>query len=643
MSKRQIHRRGILAILLAAGALSALAIACGGGTQTVTEVQTVVVEKPITRVEKVVETVVVEKQIEGKTVTVVETVVVEKPVTRTERVVQTVVVEKPVTQTERVVETVVVVATPVPATPVPDPRSDTLVIAFDNIGFPSFVPWRSPVPNSQFAGLLGIQESPLEIDESGNLSGLLAESWEFNADFTELTFRIKRGVPFHGGNGEVTADDFVYSWEEAVWTEGTIASGTGLDKQLNSHMSKLDDYTVSLSADEPRPTWLDGFVSANTTRAIHSKAVLDRLGPDKAMSAGIGSGPYELESFRTGDRMVLSRVPNHHHRDPAYGTVIVREIAEITTRLAALEAGEVDVTDVPTPLIRDIEGKGFDVRGLPGAGVGFTFYPAGQFCWGATFNDNPVPPRPAYDPSIPYIGDCNDPSSMERARNVRWGLAASVDREALVETIGAGKAFQQHVNGMGGAQRQAWLSEIDAKWTIPYDLDVAKKYLADGGYPDGFEADLVITTGHPLAVEVGEAVAGMWRAIGVEMNIETLTYQAHRVGLVNRERNNIWLWARSHARDGTLIFNRHPGGAFNPGFELPELITLVNAVRGATTQASLRSAQEAVWDYTVHNMISIETMGLSVTIAINPNKIKEWPMGLSDIGYPRSLDRISRP
>ena len=62
--------------------------------QTVRVVETVIVEKPVIRVEKVVETVVVEKIVEGQTVTVVETVIVEKPVTRVEIVIETVVVEK---------------------------------------------------------------------------------------------------------------------------------------------------------------------------------------------------------------------------------------------------------------------------------------------------------------------------------------------------------------------------------------------------------------------------------------------------------------------------------------------------------------------------------------------------------------------
>ena len=119
----------LLALMALAGlmAVAMAAVACGGETEVVEKIVTVEVEveKPVTVTERVVETVVVEKVVEGKTVTEVHTVVVDRPVTVTEKVVetvvvekvvegktvmevQTVIVEKPVTVIEKVVETVVV-------------------------------------------------------------------------------------------------------------------------------------------------------------------------------------------------------------------------------------------------------------------------------------------------------------------------------------------------------------------------------------------------------------------------------------------------------------------------------------------------------------------------------------------------------
>ena len=110
-----VSRISILGALLIVGGVAALAVAaCGGDAEPETIVQTVIVEKQLpgqTITERVVETVIVEKQLPGEVVTerVIETVVVEKIVEgKTVMEIQTVVVERPVTVTERVVETVVV-------------------------------------------------------------------------------------------------------------------------------------------------------------------------------------------------------------------------------------------------------------------------------------------------------------------------------------------------------------------------------------------------------------------------------------------------------------------------------------------------------------------------------------------------------
>ena len=134
--RKRVRFFGLWAFALGLGlAAVMLAVACGGEAEPQTVIQTVVVEGPgQTVVEKVIETVVVEKVVEGKTVMEIQTVVVEKQVTVTEKVIETVVVEK------------IVVATPVPATPIPLPTAvvinipepknpvDTLVMAIDQVG-----------------------------------------------------------------------------------------------------------------------------------------------------------------------------------------------------------------------------------------------------------------------------------------------------------------------------------------------------------------------------------------------------------------------------------------------------------------------------------------------------------------------------
>ena len=196
-----------LGVLAIGSLVAALAVACGGGeTQIVTErvvetvivekqlpgetitervVETVVVEREVTRTERVVETVVVEREVEGKTVMVVETVVVEKPVTVTERVVETVIVTKQVEVP--VVETVVVeklvIATPVaPPTPAPTPvggPQGTFRLSVRNIIPPLFVPALGGVGHEQDFASWGMVEFLLYADYEENIDPniSMATSW----------------------------------------------------------------------------------------------------------------------------------------------------------------------------------------------------------------------------------------------------------------------------------------------------------------------------------------------------------------------------------------------------------------------------------------------------------------------------------
>ena len=147
--------------------------------KTVTVVETVVVEKEVTRTEKVIETVVVERQVEGKTVTVVETVVVEKPVTVIEKVVETVVVEKPITQTITKVEERVIVhtATPIPAVkddvPAPRGRPGTITFAMLDVGKGTGI---NSAQSSNYRW--GITEAPFMTVFPGDVQGMVIGGWE---------------------------------------------------------------------------------------------------------------------------------------------------------------------------------------------------------------------------------------------------------------------------------------------------------------------------------------------------------------------------------------------------------------------------------------------------------------------------------
>ena len=240
-SSKRFKLLALLATL--GGALAIFVIACGGGTETVTEIQTVVVEKQVTQIEKVIETVVVEKMVEGKTVKVIETVVVEK----------------------------VVVATAAPSGP-----SGSLVVAETRI-IPAVY-----LPSKQGGGVefnyvdWGVMEYLVraaphlsaELPDAAEAVHGIAVSWEADPAGEKVTYTLREGVPFHEGWGNVTAADVAFSFNEGNRT------GTRFYRNSTSQTDRweaLDDRTVVIyykpgefNPDSSRPT---GMPAAETRQS----------------------------------------------------------------------------------------------------------------------------------------------------------------------------------------------------------------------------------------------------------------------------------------------------------------------------------------------------------------------------------------
>ena len=62
-------------------------------------------------------------------------------------------------------------------------------------------------------------------DNDGNFWGRLADSWSVAPDNRVWTTKLRKGVPFHAGVGELTAKDVIWSFNEMA-VEGS-KGGTG--------------------------------------------------------------------------------------------------------------------------------------------------------------------------------------------------------------------------------------------------------------------------------------------------------------------------------------------------------------------------------------------------------------------------------
>ena len=561
-----------LGVLAIGSLVAALAVACGGGeTQIVTErvvetvivekqlpgetitervVETVVVEREVTRTERVVETVVVEREVEGKTVMVVETVVVEKPVTVTERVVETVIVTKQVEVP--VVETVVVeklvIATPeAPPTPAPTPvggPQGTFRLSVRNIIPPLFVPALGGVGHEQDFASWGMVEFLLYADYEENIDPniSMATSWEVADDQSKVRFNLREGVKFHKGYGEMTADDVVWSMNNAI-REGSTFWGVGGLQAWMDRWEKVDDYTVDMYFKTYRATWAETLSNLSTHQPwIYPKAAVDELGESVANVTPLGTGPFENVLYRTDDIVIVEAFDggNHWRAEPAAQRMEVVEIESPLVRNAAFTTREVDIIevlnkDIPQ-LKRAVSGAYEQIaRGTTWPHVVYytgNYWRGEEACESSLVTSWTVDaewPRPGFKPDAehPWIGDPlgTGGNSMESALKVRQAMSMAVDRQTLLNTVFGGL-------GLPTAQYTGFLPSDDGwkdEWDVSYDLDAAKALLAEAGYPDGFEFTFYVPPDHIVVnPEAGEAVAQMWRQLGLDVNIESSAYATAR-------------------------------------------------------------------------------------------------------------------
>jgi ABC-type transport system substrate-binding protein len=171
----------------------------------------------------------------------------------------------------------------------------------------------------------------------------------------------------------------------------------------------------------------------------------------------VGSGPYMFEQFNRNDRVVLVKNPKYWNSDNPLGKaypdkLLWRTITDPTAAVTSLQGGELDVMPrIEKVQYRNVEPR-FQSLGLKAA---------------------------EYDyPTYTYLG-YNEDRPIFKSKAVRNALARAIDRKAIIEKIYFGMARP--------VQSPIFYKRPEADTTLPviaYDLELAKKMLADDGWAD---------------------------------------------------------------------------------------------------------------------------------------------------------------
>jgi ABC-type transport system substrate-binding protein len=199
----------------------------------------------------------------------------------------------------------------------------------------------------------------------------LATSWETSDDGLVWTFQLREGVTFHDGT-PFDADAVVFNVERMIDADRNPTNRPLWNPFAGAEA--IDAYTVRIMTHEPYAAVLNTL--AHGSGGLVSPAAVERYGDDRIATNPVGAGPFVLESFNPGQELVLRAFDGYWDNAPRAQEIVFRYVPEASTRISALQTGQVDVIDSVPPqlaltLQNDPNVRVMTAPGLRPMGFGF--------------------------------------------------------------------------------------------------------------------------------------------------------------------------------------------------------------------------------------------------------------------------------
>ncbi|HSB69755.1 MAG TPA: ABC transporter substrate-binding protein [Candidatus Methylomirabilis sp.] len=315
----------------------------------------------------------------------------------------------------------------------------------------------------------------------------LAERFEQPDPLTYI-FHLRSGVRFHDGT-PLTAEDVAFSLDRIRTRKAEFQRAyafTALDS-----VKATGDRVVTVKLKEPYAAFINQVAAAYTR--IAPKHVIEARGDMKQVI--VGTGPFKLQEYRRGQRMVLVRNPDYFERGiPYLDSLEIAIMPDNATQVAAFNSRRIDML---------IAANSAQAQTLKGVNPNIEVQEYVEF-------------------RMDGLG-CNiqvKPFDDIRVRQAMW---YAIDQQKIINI-----SFQGH------GKKQRSVPPAYAGWVVPFDklplsdapnLDKAKRLLAEAGYPKGFSVKCKSV--YRYTQKEATIAAEMLKAIGVNMEIIDVEYGAY--------------------------------------------------------------------------------------------------------------------
>ncbi len=462
-------------------------------------------------------------------------------------------------------------------------------------------------------------ESLIGVDPAtGKGYPMLATGWALEPDGKSFRFKLRNGVQFHQGRGEFTGKDLVAMAASRVRDEFQH----GIANYWRAVLEKVEvvnDYEVVYRLKSPDGNFIFPYISDQSgSMQVWSKADFDKTGYPTMQSGPLaGTGPYQYVARAQSQFLRYERAPTKHWRTtPDFPEFEFRWIKEPSTRLAALLAGEVQVTTLPEDLLAEAQKQGQQVtRGkVPAARTFLTFM--------CCFLNN------VQDPSQGYMF----PTSPLADPRVRRALSKAIDRAPLNKAFFGGKADLLYLQSFDPT-RLGWNPEWEKRFAEKYGYDQAKAraLLAEAGYTAGnpLKTNLFLSDASGVAAsgDLIEAIAAQWRAAGVDVTLVPMDPTQIATGSRTFKFSN-HIQLRGTSADlwvGAINFGSRRsvrGG----GVELPEYEPFIDEIARTPDEKKQDELWRKTGEIRYNAYHTAPLFRLPVEATFNPKVVSEWTL-----------------
>lgn len=307
----------------------------------------------------------------------------------------------------------------------------------------------------------------------------LATKWEHIGD-NVYEFTLRDDVTFHNGE-KFTANDVAFTLRRAKESASIGHIVGAIDPDTIEVVSDTVIRFGTFEAFGPLLTHL----AHPATAILNEKAVTD-AGEDYGTTVVVGTGPFKFESWTTGDRVIATRFDDYWGDAPALERIVFKTIADPSVRLIELETGAAHIAYDLSPQDLDKVRDNDDLTLLNTANLG-----------------------------AEYLGLNLQSDTPLKDKNVRKAIAHAINVEEIIDVIYLNVGSQ-----MSGPINELVFGFNDALEPYAFDLDLAKDYLAQAGYPDGgFELVLQVGDNSQERILVAQVVQESLAKIGITVNV----------------------------------------------------------------------------------------------------------------------------